>query len=170
MRYTSWRGRKTRGWGVRPWEGIRTISTAWTSARFRTTGASSPCPEEPALWYVHAEGGRVGVDANCLSEVVIGLQVYVVDSGVRASHSEFRNLDVGAAAAGASRVRAAVNFVSPSLNWGEYLRRGGDCYGHGTIVASLAAGGCALTSARSTQVRCEGRVVIRMRLRVATVW
>lgn len=70
--------------------------------------------------------------------------MYVVDSGVRASHSEFRNLDVGAAAAGASRVRAAVNFVSPSLNWGEYLRRGGDCYGHGTIVASLAAGGRAL--------------------------
>jgi subtilisin family serine protease len=39
-----------------------------------------------------------------------GTVVYVVDSGVRASHTEFRNLDVGSAAA-TSRVRTAVNLV-----------------------------------------------------------
>ena len=50
MRCTSWRGRNTRGRIARPWEVILTISTAWTSARFRTTGASNPCPAAPGPW------------------------------------------------------------------------------------------------------------------------
>lgn len=58
--------------------------------------------------------------------------IYVVDSGIRASHGEFRD-----PVSGKSRVAGAVNFVSDG---DEFQDAGGDCYGHGTMVASLAAG------------------------------
>jgi hypothetical protein len=34
-------------------------------------------------------------------------------------------------------VKAAVNFVEDGV---DYIGAGGDCYGHGTMVASIAAG------------------------------
>ncbi|MEU0554412.1 trypsin-like serine protease [Dactylosporangium sp. NPDC006015] len=51
-----------------------------------------------------------------------GVTIYVVDTGIRFSHSEFEG-----------RAKLGVDFVSPSTN-------GGDCHGHGTHVSGIAAG------------------------------
>ncbi|KAG2497251.1 hypothetical protein HYH03_004835 [Edaphochlamys debaryana] len=81
-----------------------------------------------------------------------GVNVYVVDSGVRGSHQQFRVLAPQAAQApgwissssrnppvlgAASRVTAGVNVL---LGPNSVERGDSDCYGHGTHVASLVGG------------------------------
>ena len=110
------------------------------------------------------DGVASAVNASSSGE---GTIVYVVDSGVMRGHDEFRRVaetrrddeseeqvyyDASAAAYAAaafdaaaspsSRVVAAADFVSgesPS-DKARVAAIGGDCYGHGTAVASLAAG------------------------------
>ncbi len=58
-----------------------------------------------------------------------GAHVYVIDTGLRASHSEF-----------AGRVGTSRNFVAPFLIGSPDPAAWDDCNGHGTHVASTAAG------------------------------
>lgn len=76
------------------------------------------------------------------------VDVYVIDSGVNANHQEFRT-DCGAGQGGgaSSRVQPGINFL---LDQPEDDARD-SCRGHGTAVASLAAG-CTLGVARSATI------------------
>ena len=54
-----------------------------------------------------------------------GVNIYVIDTGIKSSHHQFLNND------GSSRVSVAVDETGGD---------GSDCYGHGTLTASLAGG------------------------------
>ena len=56
-----------------------------------------------------------------------GVDIYILDSGIRYSHVEFEN-------------RAKYSGYDPMDVYLGESRRGEDCFGHGTHVASLAAG------------------------------
>lgn len=56
-----------------------------------------------------------------------GVDIYILDSGINFSHEEFEN-------------RAKYSGYDPTDNYNQELREGTDCHGHGTHVASLAAG------------------------------
>lgn len=56
-----------------------------------------------------------------------GVDIYILDSGVRYDHGEFEN-------------RAKYPGYDPTDNFEATSRRGLDCHGHGTHVASIAAG------------------------------
>lgn len=64
-----------------------------------------------------------------------GVRIYVLDTGVRATHEEFARPD----STRASRVED-VFASAPTQSGGDAGAEGEDCNGHGTHVASLAAG------------------------------
>ena len=65
--------------------------------------------------------------AFCLVVAGSGVHAYVVDTGIRRTHSEFQSLD-------GSTVRASIDFTVAN---GTDI---GDCNGHGTHVAGILGG------------------------------
>ena len=67
-----------------------------------------------------------------------GVHVYVVDSGVRGSHTEFASPPSGAGPTW--RVTADADFTASPLPFGPGVQPAQDCDGHGTHVAGTVAG------------------------------
>lgn len=81
-----------------------------------------------ANWGLDRIDQRTGLNGNYTFANVnmgTGVQAYVIDSGIQAAHSEFRN------SSGVSRVRNDVDTTGGNFN---------DCNGHGTFVAGMLGG------------------------------
>jgi len=87
--------------------------------------------ESTSSWNLDRIDQAFGMDGQFLPSAELGrsVDIYVVDTGIHRTHSEFRNLTTGV-----SRVLDGASFVS-----GETLGAS-DCNSHGTHVASIAAG------------------------------
>lgn len=98
-----------------------------------------------------------------------GTFLYVVDSGVMAAHGDFSSVDIGDGGEGNTRVVMRDDFLSAESreDRARTTAMGGDCYGHGTAVASLAAGrysglapGANIGSVRVLDCEGNGRISV----------
>ena len=84
------------------------------------------------LWHfdrINQRGLILDGDTLLLSDAKgLGVDIYIVDSGIRSSHNEF------AEASGLSRLRDGKNFVGDEYSFTD------DCEGHGSHVAGISAG------------------------------
>lgn len=127
-------------------EGTSAVATAdpnGTMYAFETRDVTSP----PGLWGLDLLDSGTRDNSYTYSSDGAGVNVYIVDSGIVASHNEF-------SVSGTSRVLAGADFVGDGQGTN-------DCNGHGTHVAGIA-GGNTVGVAKSVNLiplrvlRCDG--------------